>query len=113
MITQHVVSFVDEVTLTRLPAGRAEGFVWLSFVARGIKLTSGPDEAWRLHDHIRLTWLDGSTAEVAEGGTTGDETMHRFDLTIPDAGYNTLTISYLESGQVISTENVALPAPPV
>ncbi len=32
MITQHVVSFGDDITLTRLPAGRAEGFVWLSFV---------------------------------------------------------------------------------
>ena len=51
MITQHVVSFGDEVTLTRLPAGRAEGYVWLSFVAVGsaIDMHIEPDDMW----HIR------------------------------------------------------------
>lgn len=112
MITQHVVSFGGEVTVTRLPAGRAEGYVWMSFVARGVELTSGPDETWRLREHLVLTWLDGSTAEVVETGITGNEGLHRFDLTIRDAGYNTLTISYVEDDQVISSENVALPASP-
>jgi hypothetical protein len=112
MITQHVVSFGSEITLTRLPAGRAEGFVWLSFVARGIEMTPGPEDVWRIHDHIRLGWLDGSAPEVVEGGVNANETLHLFYVTVRDAGFNTLTIHYVEDDQVISSENVALPAAP-
>lgn len=108
MITQHVVSYGGDVTLTRLPAGRAEGFIWLSFVARGIEVPG----AWRIGDHIKLTWLDGSAAEVTDGGAAGDDEPHQFHVTIRDAGYNTLTISYVEGEQVINTENVALPSDP-
>lgn len=114
MITQHVVSFGDEITLTRLPAGRAEGFVWLSFVAAGTGKTR-LDEGWRIRDHIKVTWLDGSAAdvvEVVEGGGTGNPTLHLFDLMIRDAGYNTLTIRYVEDGRFISSENVPLPVAP-
>jgi hypothetical protein len=109
MITQHVVSFGDEVTLTRLPAGRAEGYVWLSFVAQGIELLPGPEEAWRIPDHVRITWLDGSAADIVEVETSGNETLHRFGLVIRDAGYNTLTIRYVEDDNTISIENVPLP----
>src|SRR5215211_6013290 len=112
MITQHVVTFGGEVTLTRLPAGRAEGYVWLSFVARGIETDTGPDEDWQIHDHIRLGWLDGSAPEVVEGGVSANESLHLFYVTVRDAGFNTLTINYVENGQVISSENVALPAAP-
>lgn len=116
MITQHVVSYGGDITLTRLPAGRAEEYVWLSFVVRGIEPGPGQEEAWRLSDHVTLMWLDGSTAEVVEvveGGASGIQTMHLFDLVIRDAGYNTLTIRYVESDRVISMENVALPVAPV
>jgi hypothetical protein len=109
MITQHAVSYGGDITLTRLPAGRAEGYVWLSFVARGIDMTPGTDEGWRLRDHVKLTWLDGSAADVVDHGATGDESLHQFDVRIRDAGYNTLTIRYLEDGRIIGMENVALP----
>ena len=109
MITQHVVSFGGEITLTRLPAGRAEGFVWLFFVTRGIEMT---EDGWNIRNRIRLTWLDGSAAEVVDRGATGDGALHLFDVSVRDAGYNTLTISYVEDERVISTENVALPAGP-
>lgn len=111
MITQHVVSFDDEITLTRLPAGRAEGFIWLSFVAAGTGETR-PDEGWRIHDHVKLTWLDGSAADVTFEGRTGEELLQLFDVTIRDAGYNTLTIRYIEDGRILGMENVALPVPP-
>src|SRR5215212_3858342 len=111
MITQHVVTFGGEVTLTRLPAGRAEGYIWLSFVARGIDPTE-PESAWRVRDHVKLTWLDGSDAEVVERGSTRDESLHLFDVAIRDAGYSTITISYVEDEQVISNENVPLPPAP-
>ncbi len=105
MITQHVVTYAGDIALTRLPAGRAEGFIWLSFVARGIESL----EHWRIHDHIRLTWLDGSTADVIDRGATGDESLHVFDVSIRDAGFNTLTIRYVEDDTTLSIENVPLP----
>jgi hypothetical protein len=111
MITQHVVSYDGEITVTRLPAGRAEGYVWLSFVARGIELPGTPEEMWRINDHLRLTWLDGSVADIVHEGGTGDQTLHLFDLAIRDAGYNTLCIGYLEGDQVIGHEAVPLPVP--
>ena len=107
MITQHIVSFGTEITLTRLPAGRAEGFVWLSFVARGIGSVS-----WHVRDHVKLTWHDGSRAEIVESEITGNDPLHVFQVTIRDAGYNTITISYVEDDQLISSENVALPVAP-
>ena len=105
MITQHVVSFGDDITLTRLPAGRAAGFVWLSFVVQGIESL----DHWRIRDHIRLTWLDGATADVVDRGATGDGSLHLFDVSIRDAGYNTLTIRYVEGNTTLSLENVPLP----
>ncbi|WP_332662045.1 hypothetical protein [Aeromicrobium sp.] len=112
MITQHVVSYGGDITLTRLPAGRADGFVWLFFVARGIEQIPGSGEGWRIREHIKLTWLDGSAADVAFEGRTGEDSSPLFDVTVRDAGYNTLTIRYIEDGRIISTENVALPVPP-
>ena len=112
MITQHVVSYGNGITLTRLPAGRAEGFVWLSFVARGIALTAGAGEVWRLREHLALMWLDGSAADVVEVQTSANETLHRFGLVIRDAGFNTLTVRYVEGDTTLSLENVSLPAAP-
>jgi hypothetical protein len=107
MITQHVVSYGGEVTLTRLPAGRAEGLVWLSFVARGAELS--PEDTWSISDHVALMWLDGSTAEVVEEGTSESKTLHVFHLAVRDAGYGRLIINYIEDDQVISSEGVELP----
>ncbi len=112
MIAQHVVSYGDTVTLTRLPAGRAEGFVWLSFVARGIELSPGPGEPWRLLDHVELGWAGGADADVVSSGLSGDETLHLLHAVVRDVGVDTLSIAYVEDGQAISREDVALPPAP-
>jgi hypothetical protein len=105
MITQHVVSYGDEVTLTRLPAGRAEGRVWLSFVAAG----SGID-TFHIHDHVRLTWLDGTSGEVvASGGSGGDVGPHHFVVELRDAGYDRLIITYVDGAEMIGHDVIELP----
>lgn len=105
MITQHVVSYGGDVALTRLPAGRAEGFVWLSFVAAG----AGVD-TWHIHEHVRLTWLDGTAGDVVGSGGGGDDSLHHFLVEVLDAGYDRLIISYVEGDEVIDHEVIELPS---
>lgn len=112
MITQHVVSFGDEITLTRLPAGRAEGFVWLSFVAAGagIDLSLEPEDMWRIGEHVRLTWLDGTPGEIVGSGGGGGDGPHHFLMEVRDAGYGRLIISYVQDDDVIDHEVIELPS---
>jgi hypothetical protein len=111
MITQHVVSFGDEVTLTRLPAGRAEGYVWLSFVAvgSGIGLSVELEDLWHIREHVRLSWLDGTPGDVVASGGGGGDGPHHFLIEVRDAGYDRLIISYVEGDEMIGHEVVELP----
>jgi hypothetical protein len=112
MITQHVVSYGDDVTLTRLPAGRAAGYVWLSFIATGvgIDMSLEPDEMWHIHDHVRLTWLDGTPGEVLDSSGGGGDRLHHFVMGVRDAGYDRLIVSYVDDDEVINHEVVELPS---
>jgi len=104
MITQHVVSYGDKITLTRLPAGRAGGFVWLSFVVTGVDI-----DTWRIHDHVRLAWLDGTPGDVVGSSGSGDG-PHHFLIEVLDAGYDRLIISYVDGDHVIDHEVIELPS---
>jgi hypothetical protein len=112
MITQHVVSYGGDITLTRLPAGRAEGYVWLPFVAAGagIDITLEPKDMWHIHDHVRLTWLDGTAGDVVGSGGGGGDKLHHFLIEVLDAGYDRLIISYVEGDEVIGHEVIELPS---
>jgi hypothetical protein len=110
MITQHVVSYRGDITLTRLPAGRAEGYVWLSFVAAGIRIPLEPDDMWHIHDHVQLTWLDGSPGHAMASGGGAADGPHHFVIEVRDAGYDRLLIRYVEGDDVISHEVIELPS---
>ena len=91
MITQHVVSFGDEITLTRLPAGRAEGFVWLSFVAAG----AGETRPERAGASTTTSSSPGSTDRLLTSASRGGsaKTVAAFDVErSSDAGYDTVTM---------------------
>lgn len=105
MITQHVVAYDGDITLTRLPAGRAEGYVWLSFVAAGFGI-----DTWHIHDHVHLSWLDGTPGEVVANGRGGGDGPHHFLIEVRDATYDRLLIRYVEGDDVISHEVVELPS---
>jgi len=107
MITQHVVSFGDEITLTRLPAGRTEGYVWLSFVAMGAGIGT-----WDVHEHVRLSWIDGTPGAVVATDGGGGDGPHHYLMEVRDAGFGRLIISYLEDDEIIDHEVIELPHQP-
>lgn len=79
MADRHVAEF-GGVRLTRLPVGRAEGFVWLSYVGKGTALEYGEREPvdWRLRQHLVITWPDGEPAEIVSSGSSGGDGMSLF-----------------------------------
>jgi hypothetical protein len=105
MITQHVVLYGADITLTRLPAGRAEGYVWLTFVTADVGI-----DTWHIRDHVRLTWLDGTPGDIIASGGGGGDGPHHFVIEVNDAGYDRLIVSYVEDDEVIDHEVVELPS---
>ncbi|MCD9197863.1 hypothetical protein [Aeromicrobium wangtongii] len=111
MTDQHVVE-LDGVRLTRLPAGRAEGFVWLSFVGKGEALRYVGSEPidWRLRQHVTITWPDGTPGEIASAGSGGGDGMSFFDVAVRDTGDSSIVLSYAEGTTDLVREVVPIPA---
>lgn len=110
MADQYVVEF-EGVRLTRLPAGRAEGFVWLSFVGKGEGLKYGGREPidWRLRQHVTITWPDETPAEVVSSGSGGGDGLSFFDVAIRDRGGSSLVLDYAEGPNGLGGEVVSIP----
>jgi hypothetical protein len=111
MADQHVVEF-DGVRLTCLPAGRAEGLVWLSFVGKGEALRYGGREPvdWRLRQHVAIAWADGTPAEIVSSGSRGSDGMSFFDVAIRDIGASSLVLGYVDASKDLGAETVSIPS---
>lgn len=111
MTDHHVVEF-DGARLTRLPAGRAEGFVWLTFIGTGESMTIGREreDNWRIKQHVRITWPGGDDAESPSSGGSGGDALMFFHVAVRDVGVETLHLTYVDDdGVAIDEENVILP----
>jgi hypothetical protein len=111
MTDQHVVN-LQGVRLTRLPAGRAEGFVWLTFIGTGEAMRFGrePENTWRIKQHVKITWPDGDEAEVPSVGGGGGDGLMFFHLAVRDIGAATVHLAYVGDGVVVDQEELDLPA---
>lgn len=109
MADQHVAEF-DGVRLTRLPVGRAEGFVWLSFVGKGTALEYGGPEPihWPLRQHVAITWPDGEPAEIVSSGSSGGDGISLFDVAVRDTGNASLVLAYRDGGREVGHEVVTI-----
>jgi hypothetical protein len=109
--TQHTVE-LEGVRLTRLPAGRAEGFVWLMFVGAGDALRYTLDRApdWRIRSHVSVAWPDGRPADIVESGSGGGDGTSHFAMTIRDTGGVSLVLTYVDINSATSEEVVSIPA---
>jgi hypothetical protein len=106
------VEFADSVRLTRLPVGRAEGRIWLAFVAVGLGFNQDPDIAyetrWKLRDHLKVTGESG--ALVIEGSSeSSDGKLTYLEHELTDDGSSHITIEYREGDQALGEEVIELP----
>lgn len=110
MADQHVIE-LDGVRLTRLPVGRAEGLVWMSFVGRGEALEYGGRDPidWRLSHHVTITWPDETPAEIMSSGSGGGDGLSLYDMAISDRGGSSLVLGYLDDGREVGKEIVTIP----
>lgn len=94
--------------LTRLPVGRAEGFVWLTFTARGLRAQPvGP--GWRISDHVFISWADRGPADIVETGEFGSVELGSFHIVIRDVADSSLLITYTDDGHHVDHEVVEIP----
>jgi len=110
MADQHVVEF-DGVRLTRLPVGRAEGLVRVSFVGKGEALKYGGRHPidWLLGQHVTITWPDQARAEIVSSGSGGGDGISFFDVAIRDRGGSSLVLDYAEGPNDLGGESVLIP----
>ena len=111
MTDQHVVE-LEGVRLTRLPAGRAEGFVWLTFICTGEAMTFGrdPEDTWHIKQHVKVTWPNGDDAEAPSAGGGGGDGLMFFHIAVRDTGAATVHLAYVDDGIVVGEEEVVIPA---
>ena len=105
MPTQHVVQFSDSVRLTRMPPGRAEGRIWLHFVATGLGFNDDP--RWSLHEHVVVSGKHG-TLENLGGGESSDGWVSQLHMELTDDGSQSIKIEYRDN-QILDQETVELP----
>jgi len=107
---QRRVQFAD-FRLTRLPVGRAEGHVWLSFVATGdaVWFDRDPHARWLLARYVTLAWSDGEPTRIDSSTSSGNDVESCISATVRDLGHPALHLTYHQNGLEIDHEVAIVP----